>query len=175
MTTLPLLLAALAPQQPSLAEAFEVPDGLEVTLWAESPALHNPTAIDVDTRGRIWVAEAVNYRQWSGRNPGKHRDGGDRIVILDRAPDGEVSSKVFVQDPELTAPLGIAVVGDRVYVSCSPNLFVYVDEDGDDVPERRETVLTGFGGFDHDHGCTRSSRTPTGSSTWPWATPGRTS
>ena len=45
MTTLPLLLAVLAPQQPSLAEAFEVPDGLEVTLWAESPALHNPTAI----------------------------------------------------------------------------------------------------------------------------------
>lgn len=152
MTTLPLLLAVLAPQQPSLAEAFEVPDGLEVTLWAESPALHNPTAIDVDTRGRVWVAEAVNYRQWSGRNPGMHRDGGDRIVILDRAPGGEVSSKVFVQDPELTAPLGIAVVGDRVYVSCSPNLFVYVDEDGDDVPDRRETVLTGFGGFDHDHG-----------------------
>ena len=33
-------------------------------------ALYNPTAIDVDARGRVWVAEAVNYRQWNGRNPG---------------------------------------------------------------------------------------------------------
>jgi hypothetical protein len=37
-----------------------VPDGLEVTLWAESPLFFNPTSIDVDYRGRIWVAEAVN-------------------------------------------------------------------------------------------------------------------
>ncbi|MFT5734560.1 MAG: putative membrane-bound dehydrogenase-like protein, partial [Planctomycetota bacterium] len=40
----------------------------------------------------------------------------------------------------------------RAYVSCSPNLFVYIDDDGDDVADRRETVLTGFGGYDHDHG-----------------------
>lgn len=137
-----------------LAAAFEVPEGLEVTLWAESPRLFNPTAIDVDARGRIWATEGVNYRQWSGRNPGKHREGGDQVVILeDTDGDGFCDDhKVFVQDPDLTAPLGIALVGNRVYVSCSPNLFVYIDEDGDDIADRRETVLTGFGGFDHDHG-----------------------
>lgn len=139
---------------PDLAAAFDVPEGLEVTLWAESPRLFNPTAIDIDARGRIWATEGVNYRQWSARNPGKHRDGGDQVVILEDV-DGDGfcdDHKVFVQDPDLTAPLGIALVGNRVYVSCSPNLFVYVDEDGDDVADRRETILTGFGGFDHDHG-----------------------
>ncbi len=143
--------------QPAAADVtadFEVAGGRAVTLFAESPALYNPTAIDVDSRGRVWVAEAVNYRQWDGRNPGRHHDAGDRIVILeDRDGDGVAeSSKIFAQERDLVSPLGIAVLGKRVFVSCSPSLFVYTDEDGDDVPERRDAFLTGFGGFDHDHG-----------------------
>ena len=157
-----------------LSGRFEAPEGASVTLWAESPLLFNPTAIDVDPRGRVWVAEAVNYRRWGGRNPGRDHSSGDRIVILeDTDGDGAAdSSKVFVQDADLTAPLGICVLGSRVFVSCSPNIFVYVDEDGDDVPERRETFLTGFGGFDHDHGCTSrpATRGPT-SSPAPTASP----
>ncbi|WP_419191064.1 PVC-type heme-binding CxxCH protein [Saltatorellus ferox] len=152
-----LLVAAalsLSASGQDLPDSFELPEGLEVSLWAESPQLFNPTAMDFDERGRLWVTEAVNYRQWSGRNPGMHRDGGDRVVILeDTDGDGQCdSSKVFVQDEDLVAPLGIAVIGHRAYVSCSPNLFVYIDDDGDDVADRRETVLTGFGGYDHDHG-----------------------
>ncbi|MCK6445440.1 MAG: DUF1080 domain-containing protein [Planctomycetes bacterium] len=137
-----------------LTDRFETAPGLAVTLWAESPALYNPTAIDVDARGRIWVAEAVNYRKWNGRNPGLGFEGGDRIVILeDTNGDGVCdTSKVFVQDPELVAPLGIAVLGERVIVSCSPSALVYTDADGDDVPEKKEVLLTGFGGRDHDHG-----------------------
>ena len=37
-------------------------------------------------------------------------------------------------------------------MSCSPTIFVYTDEDGDDVPDQKEVFLTGFGGHDHDHG-----------------------
>ena len=137
-----------------LSERFELPEGLALTLFAESPQLFNPTCMDVDARGRVWVAEAVNYRTWGGRNPGRRHPEGDRIVILeDSDGDGVAdSSKVFIQDKDLVAPLGLAVIGDSVYVSSSPNLFRYVDADGDDIPERRETFLTGFGGFDHDHG-----------------------
>jgi len=152
-----LITAALlsAPQDSeTLTERFEAPEGVVVSLWAESPHLYNPAAIDVDPKGRVWVAEAVNYRRWGGRNPGVDHPEGDRIVIVeDTDGDGSAdSSKVFVQDADLTAPLGICVVPPHVYVSCSPNIFVYTDEDGDDVPDKRETFLTGFGGFDHDHG-----------------------
>ncbi len=142
------------PQTPEVPVALEVPAGLAVSVWAESPALYNPTAIDIDHRGRVWLTEAVNYRAWGDRNPGRRHPDGERIVILeDTDGDGRADvSKVFAVDPELVAPLGIALVGDRVYVSCSPHLFVYIDDDGDDVADRRETVLTGFGGFDHDHG-----------------------
>lgn len=137
---------------------FVVPSGMQVTVWARSPQFHNPTNIDIDARGRIWVAEAVNYRNFRLRDPKKY-DGlkhpkGDRIVILeDTNGDGVAdSSKVFVQDKDLVAPLGLAVLGNRVFVSCSPHLLVYTDTDGDDRADRKEVFLTGFGGFDHDHG-----------------------
>ena len=43
--------------------------GLEVKLWAAEPDLLNPTNIDIDSRGRIWVLEGVNYRrQLRGEN-----------------------------------------------------------------------------------------------------------
>ncbi len=145
---------AVEPSARDLSGQFEAPAGLAVTLWAESPALQNPAAIDVDERGRIWVAEAVNYRRFRPKNAGPTRAAGDRVVVLaDADGDGLAeSSSVFVQDPELVAPLGIAVIAGKVYVSCSPNLFVYEDVDGDGDADKRETLLTGFGGRDHDHG-----------------------
>ena len=36
-----------------------VPEGWEVTFWAESPSLYNPTNMDVNSKGRIWVTEAA--------------------------------------------------------------------------------------------------------------------
>ncbi|MFO1010734.1 MAG: PVC-type heme-binding CxxCH protein [Planctomycetota bacterium] len=154
MFALPHPQDAAAPRFEDVSTSFQIAPELEVSLWAESPELYNPTAIDVDAKGRVWVTEAVNYRQWRGRNPGKHNDAGDRVVILeDTDGDGRCdSSKVFAQEKDLVAPLGIAVIGDKVYVSCSPNLFVYTDSNGDDVPDKREVFLTGFGGHDHDHG-----------------------
>jgi len=154
-----LLLAGLttASGQTPLAQGdrFVLPDDLEVALWAESPMFFNPTNIDVDARGRVWVAEAVNYRDFNtARQAPLTHPAGDRILILtDTDGDGRAdASKVFVQDKDLRAPLGLAVIGTRVVVSASPHLIVYTDENGDDVPDRKEILLTGFGGLDHDHG-----------------------
>ena len=131
-----------------------LPDDLEASLWAESPLFNNPTNIDVDYRGRLWVTEAVNYRNFNNDSTKVlHHAKGDRVMILeDTDGDGKAdASKVFVQDKDLVSPLGIAVIGNRVFVSCSPNLIVYTDENGDDVPDKKEILLTGFGGLDHDH------------------------
>ena len=150
---LPLALTLQAAAQ-DLTERFVIPDGLEVSLWAESPMLYNPTAIDVDASGRVWVAEGVNYRRWGGRNPGHQHPEGDRVVVLeDTDGDGSADrSTVFVQDSDLVAPLGICVLGNQVFVSNSPDIYVYTDVDGDLRADKREVFLTGFGGFDHDHG-----------------------
>ncbi|MGH9309296.1 MAG: PVC-type heme-binding CxxCH protein, partial [Vicinamibacterales bacterium] len=149
------LAAPVGGQAPSLADRFVLPDDLEITLWAESPMLFNPTNIDIDAKGRVWVAEAVNYRSFNtAKDAPLTHAAGDRILILsDTDGDGRADNvKVFVQDRDLRAPLGLAVIGNRVVVSASPNLIVYTDENQDDVPDRKEVLLSGFGGFDHDHG-----------------------
>src|SRR6201988_2006852 len=107
-------------------EIFQVPEGLEVTLWAASPLLRNPTNIDIDRDGRIWVAEGVRYRSPSARQPE-----GERIVLLqDTNGDGKAdSTHTFVQEPMLIAPLGIAVIDNRIVVSQPPDLIVYTDVD----------------------------------------------
>jgi putative membrane-bound dehydrogenase-like protein len=154
-----LLLAFASCRQPvenrsSEAPFLFLPDDLEATLWAESPMVYNPTNMDVDARGRIWITEAVNYRNYNNDSTkALHHREGDRVMILeDSDGDGRADvSKVFVQDKDLVSPLGIAVIGNRVYVSCSPRLIVYTDTDGDDTPDKKEVLLTGFGGVDHDH------------------------
>ncbi len=131
-----------------------LPDDLEAAVWAESPQFFNPTNIDVDVRGRLWVTEAVNYRDFNNHEEHREHPKGDRVMILeDTNGDGVAdSSKVFVQDEDLRSPLGIAVIGNQVIVSCSPSIIIYTDENGDDVPDKKEVLLTGFGGLDHDHG-----------------------
>jgi len=139
------------------AESFIVPEGLEVKVWATTPLLQNPTNMDVDHLGRIWVAQGVNYRMFRNEGVLPRDPKGDKIVVLtDTDADGEADeSHVFVQEPELIAPLGIAVIDNRIVVSQPPSIIVYTDVDRnamfDPKTDTREIFLTGFGGKDHDH------------------------
>lgn len=151
---LSLLAGVLAAQQTpekSLADLQAGP-GLDVRLWASEPMVTNPTNLTIDERGRVWVLEAVNYRR-ALRNQPDLRATGDRVVILEDTNGDAAADKVtvFDQGPHLRAPLGIAVLGDKVYVSQSPDLIVYT-KDAQDRIVSREVLLTGFGGVDHDHG-----------------------
>ena len=125
--------ATPAPPQPPAPQPtqvplglFQVPDGLEVTLWAASPLLRNPTNIDIDRDGRIWVAEGVRYRSHHARQPE-----GDRIVVVqDKDGDGKAeTTHTFVQEPGLVAPLGVSVIDNKVIVAQPPDMIVYTDVD----------------------------------------------
>ncbi|MEO6719227.1 MAG: PVC-type heme-binding CxxCH protein [Ferruginibacter sp.] len=131
---------------------LEVADGLQATLFASEPMIGNPTNIDVDARGRVWMCEAYNYRpQLNPDNP--QREAGDRILILeDNNNDGVAdTAKVFYQGTDVNAALGIAVLGNKVIVSCSPNVFLFTDTNGDDKPDIKEVLFTHVGGEQHDH------------------------
>lgn len=143
-----------APTDHAIITDLNLPEDLEATLWAESPMFYNPTNMDIDIHGRVWITEAVNYRSFNNDSiHNLHHSKGDRVMILeDKDHDGKAeTSKIFVQDKDLVSPLGIAVIGKKVIVSCSPHIIIYTDENQDDIPDKKEIFLTGFGGLDHDH------------------------
>ena len=133
-------------------KGLNVAYGLQVQLMATEPMLQNPTNIDVDERGRIWVTEAYNYRPNLNGNPTTPK--GDRIMILeDRNGDARIdTAKLFYQGPELNAPLGIAVLGKRIIVAQSPYVWNFYDDNGDDKADRKEIMFQGIEGEQHDHG-----------------------
>lgn len=125
-----------------------VAPGLQASLAASEPMLKSLTNIDIDHKGRIWACEVVNYR--------RHKDDrkeGDRILILeDKNHDGVVdTSKVFYQGKDIDSALGLCVLGNRVLVSAAPYVFEFVDENGDDIPDKKTAILTKTGDPQHDH------------------------
>jgi putative membrane-bound dehydrogenase-like protein len=130
---------------------MQVADGLEVTLFASEPMVVNPCDMDVDAKGRVWITEGANYRKWA-KPP--RREGGDRIMILEDTNKDGVADKetVFYQGEDVNSALGICVLGNKVIVSCSPNVFVFTDENGDGKSDKKELLFTGIKGVQHDHG-----------------------
>ncbi|MDH3649979.1 MAG: PQQ-dependent sugar dehydrogenase [Saprospiraceae bacterium] len=132
---------------------MEIAEGLQASVFAAEPTLINPTNIHLDERGRVWVIEALNYRnRFNPDNP--YREEGDRILILEDTDGDGVSDKsnVFYQGVDINAALGIWVMGNKVIVSSSPNIFLFTDSDGDDQPDHKKVLYTNIKGWDHDHG-----------------------
>ncbi|MDG3006926.1 PVC-type heme-binding CxxCH protein [Paludisphaera mucosa] len=146
------------------AKKVKPAEGLQATLWAAEPLLFNPTSLDVDSRGRVWVAEGLNYRLTRGGNKKFPKvEESDKIKILeDTDGDGKADKVTVFADRIFPIPMGMAVEeryddsgkyrGCRVYVGNSPNILVLEDTDGDDKADNRFNLLTGFGGIDSDHG-----------------------
>src|SRR5260370_34407971 len=103
---------------------FSVGEGLEASLFAAEPMGRNPTDMDIDERGRVWITEGINYRVW--QKWGILQPEGDRIVILEDSDCDGLADKatVFYQDPSINAALGICVLGNKVMVSDSPDWMV---------------------------------------------------
>uniref|UniRef100_UPI003593F9D2 PVC-type heme-binding CxxCH protein n=1 Tax=Aquiflexum sp. TaxID=1872584 RepID=UPI003593F9D2 len=131
---------------------ISIVEGLEAKLFASEPTITNPTNIDIDHKGRVWVLEAYNYRPEITGN--ETNPEGDRIVILeDTNGDGvQDKSTVFYQGPEVNAPLGIWVMGNQAIVSQSPYVWMFTDTNGDDKADKKEIIFQGISGEQHDHG-----------------------
>jgi putative membrane-bound dehydrogenase-like protein len=129
-----------------------VADGVEAKLFASEPEVVNPCDMDVDHLGRVWITEGANYRS-TFQKWGMLREGGDRIQVLeDTDGDGRTDkATTFYQDPSINSALGICVLGNKVIVSASPNVFVLTDTDGDGKADKRELLFTDIKGVDHDH------------------------
>ncbi len=133
------LAAGLTPQQ--AARRMSVPPGFRVQLAAGEPIVHQPIAMAIDHRGRVWVAEAHTYPRRAPEGKGK-----DKILILeDTNGDGTLDSrKVFVDGLNLVSGLEVGFGG--VWVGAAPYLLFIPDKDGDDRPDGpAQVLLDGFG------------------------------
>lgn len=137
-------------------EAFQfdpaVAKDLQIEIWATTPQIYSPVAMDVDAQGRVWATEGINYKQ-----AGRVTAGDSIIVIEDKDGDGKAdSSHVFVTEKDIRpAPLGIAVFDNKVVLSATPSIIVYTDVNRNAVfdpgSDTREVFLTGFKGDYADH------------------------
>jgi putative membrane-bound dehydrogenase-like protein len=133
-------------------DTLRLADDLTATLFAAEPLLSSPSDIDVDSRGRVWVCEVMNYR---GKK--ETRKEGDRILVLeDTDGDGKADNQtVFYQGRDVDSALGICVIGEgpgrKVIVSCAPDVFIFHDDDGDLKADRKESLFTKTGTPQHDH------------------------
>ncbi|MBI3464325.1 MAG: VCBS repeat-containing protein [Planctomycetes bacterium] len=128
------------------AEHMTVPAGFRVKLAAGEPQVHQPIAMALDHRGRVWVAEAYNYPLRAPEGKGK-----DRIIILeDTDGDGTLDSrKVFIEGLNLVSGLEVGFGG--VWVGAAPYLLFIPDRDGDDRPDGEPQVLLDGFGFQDTH------------------------
>ncbi|HUG68866.1 MAG TPA: family 16 glycoside hydrolase, partial [Pirellulaceae bacterium] len=58
-------------------DQLDVHEKLQVSLFAAEPMMLNPTNIDIDHLGRVWVCEVVNYRSFRNKD-----------IIGDKRPEG---------------------------------------------------------------------------------------
>jgi len=134
---------------------LDVGEGLEASLFAGEPNLLNPTDIDIDHLGRVWVCEAVNYRAFANKDLiGDKGDKGDRLMVLeDTDGDGKCDkSTVFFQGHEVDSAQGICVLGNRVIISVGDKVWNFIDDNGDLKADRHELMFSGISGTQHDHG-----------------------
>lgn len=127
---------ALSPQE-AIAK-MTVPEGFTVELVASEPDLVNPVAMTFDEKGRIWVAESLEYPR---KQPGK---GQDRIKILEDTDGDGKADKFTVFAEGLNIPSGIAVGHGGVWVANAPDILFYPDADRDGKADGEpEVVVTG--------------------------------
>ena len=127
-------------------ETFKLPEDLEVSLFAAEPMVINPTNMNWDREGRLWVCCTPNYPQIV---PGHLAN--DYIVVLeDTDKDGKADKRtVFVEG--LLIPTAVIPGDGGVYVANSTEFVHYKDTDGDGKADQKKVILSGFGTEDTHH------------------------
>jgi len=112
------------PRRPSRARSDAICVGADDT---------NPTNLDIDHRGRVWICDVKNYRGHRNSRPE-----GDRILILEDTKGTGVADKVttFYQGRDVDSAMGICVLGNKVIVSASPNVLVFTSDENDKITRK---------------------------------------
>lgn len=166
LSVLPMLAVASQPKSaadlpdpnPEVQKAgFVVPEGIEISLWAQEPMIAKPVQMNWDAQGRLWVVSSTTYPQIKPGDGTK-----DQIVVLeDTDHDGKADkSTVFAEG--LHIPTAVIPGDGGVYVANSTEVLFLKDTNGDLKADERTIVLSGFGTEDTHHLLHTMRHTPEG-------------
>ncbi len=127
---------------------FKLAPGYEINLFASEKdfPLHNPLAMQFDSKGRLWVSTMPSYPQYLPGSPPN-----DQLLILEDTKGVGRADKCTVFADKLYLPTGFEFGDGGVYVAQQPNMVFLKDTTGDGVADARKTVLYGFGTGDSHH------------------------
>lgn len=117
-----------------------LPVDFRLELFASEPMLVNPIHLAWDEKGRLWIAETVDY-------PNDVRDGSgnDTIKILEDTDGDGKADKVTTFAEGLNIPTSLVCYDGGVIVAQAPDFLFLKDTDGDDKADLREVLLSGWG------------------------------
>ena len=139
--------ADLPDPNPEVQKAgFVVPEGLEVTLWAQEPMIQKPVQMNWDSQGRLWVVSSTTYPQIKPGDAAK-----DQVVVLEDTDNDGRADKSTVFAENLHIPTAVIPGDGGVYVANSTEVLFLRDTNGDLKADERTIVLSGFGTEDTHH------------------------
>lgn len=125
---------------------FNLPEGMEINLFASDPMIAKPVQMNWDSRGRLWLVSSGMYPHII---PGAEEN--DKVLVLEDANSDGVADKSTVFADNLHIPTGVIPGDGGAYVANSTEILFLKDTDGDLVSDERRTVLSGFGTEDTHH------------------------
>lgn len=136
---------------------FVVPEGLEISLWAQEPMIAKPVQMNWDAQGRLWVVSSTTYPQIKPGDGTK-----DQVVILEDTDGDGKADKSTVFAEELHIPTAVIPGDGGAYVANSTEVLFLKDTDGDGKADERKVLLSGFGTEDTHHLLHTMRHTPEG-------------
>jgi len=129
----------LSPEE-SAARIVTLP-GFKAELWASEPQIFKPVCMAFDERGRLWIAETMDYpneQQPDG-------EGRDRITICEDTDGDGRADKFSMFADKLTIPTGMVFAGGGLIVKHAGEMLLLKDTNGDGKADVRKSLFSGWG------------------------------
>src|SRR5205085_2319509 len=139
--------------------------GFEVSLFASEPEIIKPIWLAWDERGRLWIAETIDYPN----NLQGEGEGHDRLKICEDTDGDGRADKFTIFCDKLSIPTSFAFANGGVIVIHSGKTEFFKDTDGDGKADERQVLFSGWGMGD-THATASNLRY--GFDNWIWGTVG---
>jgi len=128
------------PPEQSLKHLVALPD-FEVSLFAAEPEIIKPLWLAFDERGRLWIAESVDYpNELQPEGQGR-----DRLKIVEDTNGDGKADKFTIFADKLSVPTSFVFAEGGVIVTHSGRTELLKDTDGDDRADVRQVLFEGWG------------------------------